>query len=673
MLLYLFTILIAFTPTITSIAEPTKICGNDDCSEKLFTAVATRDYPPNHESFINVTTGDTITVYAIKFSNRPDIAEGVNGAGVRGNFYINHIDHESFFYYLLSIVKSNAQVSEVLQSTIPGIPKLVKKHPANPYLWRDYKLRAEEFKEEIQVEMIKELEKSHGHHHHHNHDHSHSHHDHHGHDHTLDHDHSHEHQAKELPKVEEVHKITPPPEQKPPTVLDPLKQISLDAIKGVQKELPKPEANNMEQQPQHKPAEGPNSILMDNNNKVEEHTMAPIVEKAIELKDEIKKIAPDMVNSIIDEISAPHENKIDHVADVKHEEAKKENIPFTDNLGTPPPITAELHTTLPPVPEAPTLSPNIENLHVETLTTPVSLQAEPVIEQAHVEVQPPKEALKIPTHFELPTVAPIVDTPTTTPVPASEAPTTLQIPVEPTTILPVEIPTTTPKLMEMPTIPPHPIETPTSTPSSIPVDQPLTTTPPEEPTTPLPVEVLPPTTTPMPKEEVTPSSPEVFHEASLGPAVSVLQEEVRERRSLNGEAGYCYQNDCSGLEANSTGFIATTIRPFLKSFSYGFRSFMPYPLSDFDDTGAFVFVFFIAAIFVYLITWLFSDSGRPDVLDRRALHDALSKIKEQEVQIEHFKKNASDPAVTAQYVKEIERLRKEKSEIESRLHAMGQA
>uniref|UniRef100_A0A914Y8K0 Uncharacterized protein n=1 Tax=Panagrolaimus superbus TaxID=310955 RepID=A0A914Y8K0_9BILA len=139
------------------------------------------------------------------------------------------------------------------------------------------------------------------------------------------------------------------------------------------------------------------------------------------------------------------------------------------------------------------------------------------------------------------------------------------------------------------------------------------------------------------------------------------------------DAEYCYKNDCSGADINSTGFIATTIRPFLKSFSSGFRSFMPYPLSEFDDTGAFVFVFFIISTIMYIISWLFSDSGRPDVLDRRALHDSLTKIKEQEVQIEQLKRNASDPAVTAQYGKEIERLRKEKSEIENRLHAMGQA
>jgi uncharacterized protein (DUF3084 family) len=667
MLLYLFITLIAFTPTISSIAEPTKICGNEDCSEKLFTAVAIRDYPPNHESFINVTTGDTITVYAIKFSNRPDIAEGINGQGVRGNLYINHIDRESYFYYLLSIVKSNVQVSEVLQSTIPGVPKLVKKHPANPYLWRDYKLRAEELKEEVHIEMIKEVEKSHGHHHHHNHEHGHHHNHDHGHDHNHNHDHSHE--QKETPKVDEIQKeslptVTPPVEQKPATHLDPLKKISLDAIKGIQKEIPNPEGNSIKEPPQLNNAEIPNSIHMDNNIAEKTSTeMPPIVEKAVELKDELEKIAPDMINSIIAEMA--HDHKADHNnANDKHEEIKKENIPpvTTDNLVTPPPA-AEIHSNTHAVPESPT---KVESTHIETPTTAAPLKVEPPVPQTPGEIKLPVEEAKIPPHFDLPTVAPMADLPTTTVAPAAEAPTTVQTPVE--------IPTTTPKPLEMPTTPLQPIETPTSTPP--PIEQlPTTSMPLEEPITLLPIEL--PTTTPLPKEESTVSPPEVLHEASSGPAVSVLQEEVRERRHLNEEPDYCYKNDCSGMEGNGTattnGFIATTIRPFLKSFSAGFRSFMPYPLSDFDDTGAFVFVFFIAATFVYLITWLFSDSGRPDVLDRRALHDALTKIKEQEVQIEQLKRNASDPAATAQYGKEIERLRKEKSEIENRLNAMGQA
>uniref|UniRef100_A0A914PHM5 SH3 domain-containing protein n=1 Tax=Panagrolaimus davidi TaxID=227884 RepID=A0A914PHM5_9BILA len=200
MLLYLFTILIALTPTIEGLAEPTKICGNDDCSAKLFTAVATRDYPPNHEEFINVKINDTITVYAIKFSNRPDIAEGVNGEGIRGKFYITYVEREAYFFFLSHVVKNNVEMSEVAQSSIPGVPKLVKKHPANPYLWRDYNVRAAELNEKVEVEMAPDPNEKKSHHHHHGHDHHH----HHGHDHSHDgHDHTHDH--KELPKTEEHH------------------------------------------------------------------------------------------------------------------------------------------------------------------------------------------------------------------------------------------------------------------------------------------------------------------------------------------------------------------------------------------------------------------------------------------------------------------------------------
>ena len=51
--------------------------------------------------------------------------------------------------------------------------------------------------------------------------------------------------------------------------------------------------------------------------------------------------------------------------------------------------------------------------------------------------------------------------------------------------------------------------------------------------------------------------------------------------------------------------------------------------------------------------------GRKDILDRRALHDALTRVKEQQVQIEQLKKNTADPQVSAQYANQIEKLRNE--------------
>lgn len=67
----------AYLPLIQSNASPTKLCGNEDCAIKLFTSTATRNYDATHEGFISFKLNETIDVYAIKMSNRPDIIEGV--------------------------------------------------------------------------------------------------------------------------------------------------------------------------------------------------------------------------------------------------------------------------------------------------------------------------------------------------------------------------------------------------------------------------------------------------------------------------------------------------------------------------------------------------------------------------------------------------------------------
>uniref|UniRef100_A0A7E4V241 Golgin candidate 5 n=1 Tax=Panagrellus redivivus TaxID=6233 RepID=A0A7E4V241_PANRE len=151
---------------------------------------------------------------------------------------------------------------------------------------------------------------------------------------------------------------------------------------------------------------------------------------------------------------------------------------------------------------------------------------------------------------------------------------------------------------------------------------------------------------------------------------------------------FCYNNNCNDRAAAATealspndpasrpvntGYLATTIRPIIKSLSIAIRSPLPYPISHFDDTGVFVLLNLLLAIFVYVIIWLSPDSPTPHVLGRRVLHDALSRIKEQEVQIQRLLANVSNPAVIAQYTREIENLRSAKSTLTSQLHSVTAA
>lgn len=55
---------------------PTKLCGNEECSVPLFETTAVRPYAATHEGFLTLTENETVYIYAIKMSNRPDIVEG---------------------------------------------------------------------------------------------------------------------------------------------------------------------------------------------------------------------------------------------------------------------------------------------------------------------------------------------------------------------------------------------------------------------------------------------------------------------------------------------------------------------------------------------------------------------------------------------------------------------
>ena len=65
---------------VNSNAVPTKLCGDEKCSQKLFSTTAVRPYGATHADFLTLKENETIDIYAIKMSNRPDIVEGIVSA-----------------------------------------------------------------------------------------------------------------------------------------------------------------------------------------------------------------------------------------------------------------------------------------------------------------------------------------------------------------------------------------------------------------------------------------------------------------------------------------------------------------------------------------------------------------------------------------------------------------
>lgn len=77
MLYYTTTLLLLFFLLLApNSCQKSKLCGNDKCSEPLFTSAFKRSYNPPDERFMNAEEGKVVKVYAIKFSDRTDIMEG---------------------------------------------------------------------------------------------------------------------------------------------------------------------------------------------------------------------------------------------------------------------------------------------------------------------------------------------------------------------------------------------------------------------------------------------------------------------------------------------------------------------------------------------------------------------------------------------------------------------
>uniref|UniRef100_A0A0N4UCH7 Methyltransferase n=1 Tax=Dracunculus medinensis TaxID=318479 RepID=A0A0N4UCH7_DRAME len=137
---------------VNTLVKRTKLCGDENCTEKLFESKVNRIDKINHELFLNPSADDIINVYAIKFSDRTDLIEGSlsRDPGKRGNFFLLHIHLGEYVQFLKNAILSNKTMFVVSAepSDINGIPskeKLIGIKSALPELIKDYEVYSERY------------------------------------------------------------------------------------------------------------------------------------------------------------------------------------------------------------------------------------------------------------------------------------------------------------------------------------------------------------------------------------------------------------------------------------------------------------------------------------------------------------------------------------------------
>uniref|UniRef100_A0A915PLT5 Uncharacterized protein n=1 Tax=Setaria digitata TaxID=48799 RepID=A0A915PLT5_9BILA len=200
------TVFLPFTSSLGAIAKKTKLCGDEACSEKLFEGRFHRSSLANHESFLSPNENDIVSVYAIKFSDRTDLMEGalLREPSRKGNFFSMHINLDSYVEFLKSAVVSNKTMFMISRDPDEHPShRLVGVKAALPELIKDYEVNAKRLANERQLPPPEQIDyaalgyvpdgtgdrgHSHGFGHRHSHDHDHSH----GHEHIHSHGNSHE-------------------------------------------------------------------------------------------------------------------------------------------------------------------------------------------------------------------------------------------------------------------------------------------------------------------------------------------------------------------------------------------------------------------------------------------------------------------------------------------------
>ncbi|KAI6238519.1 hypothetical protein M3Y99_00675500 [Aphelenchoides fujianensis] len=98
------------------------------------------------------------------------------------------------------------------------------------------------------------------------------------------------------------------------------------------------------------------------------------------------------------------------------------------------------------------------------------------------------------------------------------------------------------------------------------------------------------------------------------------------------------------------------------------RERLPF-LAHVDDTGVLVGGYLVLAVVAYLSAWMFVKQKRPDALDRRALFDSQTRIRELSVEIQHLR--AEQP--TAEQLGELDELRRRCDEQSEALRSLQAA
>uniref|UniRef100_A0A914ZE37 Uncharacterized protein n=1 Tax=Parascaris univalens TaxID=6257 RepID=A0A914ZE37_PARUN len=233
----LFWHVLSLVYSVVPLAKKTKLCGNEACSEKLFDGKFHRSMGANDERFLAPKVDDSVSIYAIKFSDRTDLMEGAltREPERRGSFFSSYITLDGYVDFLRSAVESNKTLFMI--STDPHdhpAKKLVGLKSAYPELIRDYEVNSQRLVDEgiipqavplnltaLDPKVVEAL----------SHDHSHS-------------GHGHSHGGI---GYEDVHSHNPPPVAiQPPPTKGPVAELSSDPASA---SLPSQQSPPVQQQP----------------------------------------------------------------------------------------------------------------------------------------------------------------------------------------------------------------------------------------------------------------------------------------------------------------------------------------------------------------------------------------------------------------------------------------
>uniref|UniRef100_A0A1I8EKL7 Uncharacterized protein n=1 Tax=Wuchereria bancrofti TaxID=6293 RepID=A0A1I8EKL7_WUCBA len=650
-------VIMCFLPLASSvgtIAKKTKLCGDEACSEKLFEGKFHRSSLATHESFLSPNENDIVSVYAIKFSDRTDLMEGalVREPARKGNFFSMHINLDDYVEFLKNAVVSNKTMFMISRDPRDHPShRLVGIKAALPELIKDYEVNARRLSVERQLpaEQIDYASlgyfsdaEGHGHSHSHSHGHRHSYdHEHHDHEHyhgrsihADSHEHirtvQHTHQPSETAVVSSLPAVNVPTNEPQVTPAGTITSVQKQKISLLDPEFNVVPEIPVQQNVMH--GSGTPILLPDVGlSNVIPNVPETVVPRLPSVQINIKSPHPEVTTTLVGVLESSLPPTISQInISLPSVNPSLPNVPFEadGSIPTPPPPSvAVVSDGMPPAP--------LESVHPDSVYVSSPPSSPPPAKHHIIESEassPSDTAAILANHDVLPMSTPYTE-PTIATFPAQQFdPVTVSSEFGPTVKMELKLGSWE-KDIETTTIN-HPLDSP-SFPSVTPV-------------LPLQDSILPHSISSSAAEDISHYEQEAQRNSNTemgterrnvdGPVQT--KEEVKTDIIEEDGLGYCVKGECDKVyntavtDEKSKMEYLFVIGKWISKLIGIARYILPSSLSNIDDAGVLVTIFVPLCLLIHLLrTLVFADSSDKDNFDRRILHNALTTIRQREIQI----------------------------------------